>query len=176
MDIKLHLGCGKRHLPGYVHIDRRKLDHVDHVCDFTRDRLPYGDDEVDLIYAAHVIEHVERPRLQIVFDEWHRVLKPDIGVLRLSVPDFNVIATLYLDHGVSLIRLWGFILGRQNYPENTHYTVWDYELLAYVLTENGFYGARRWEPSDVLPPEFNDYSYARYNGICASLNLEVTAI
>ena len=29
--MKLHLGCGKRNIPGFVHIDAVDYPHVDHV-------------------------------------------------------------------------------------------------------------------------------------------------
>ena len=28
---KLHIGCGDRYIPGFIHIDVRKLPHVDYV-------------------------------------------------------------------------------------------------------------------------------------------------
>ena len=27
--VKLHLGCGKRFIPGYVHVDLARFDHID---------------------------------------------------------------------------------------------------------------------------------------------------
>ena len=57
--MKLHLGCGKRHIPGFVHIDAVDYAHVDHVA--TIDNLGFiGDDSVDLIYNCHVLEHFRR--------------------------------------------------------------------------------------------------------------------
>lgn len=172
--MRLHVGCGERRLPGYQHVDLRHLHGLDAVADLVH--MPFGTDSVVEVYACHMLEHIKRPAVPALLWEWSRVLKSHEGVLRLAVPDFNMIATLYLDCGVSLVRLWGYILGRQNYPENTHYTVWDYELLAYVVTECGFYDAKTWHPGDVFPRGYNDYSYSRYNGYDCSLNLMATAI
>ena len=34
--LKLHLGCGKRFIPGFVHVDQVSFPHVDHVTDLRR--------------------------------------------------------------------------------------------------------------------------------------------
>mgnify|MGYP001300099194 CR=1 FL=1 len=31
--LKIHLGCGKRHIAGFVHVDQSTFPHVDHVQD-----------------------------------------------------------------------------------------------------------------------------------------------
>ena len=57
--MKLHIGCGKKYLDGYKHLDVINFDHVDFVCD-TR-KLPIIENEsVSEIYACHILEHVER--------------------------------------------------------------------------------------------------------------------
>src|SRR4051794_18403883 len=90
---KLHLGCGQRHIPGFLHVDARPLPHVDIVTQL--DRLPmFPDDSAALIYASHVLEHFPRHATLAVLSEWRRVLTPG-GVLRLAVPDFEKIVEVY---------------------------------------------------------------------------------
>ena len=73
--MKLHLGCGKRHIPGFVHIDAVEYPHVDHVA--TIDHLGFlPDDSVELIYNCHVLEHFRRNDVARVLREWRRVLRP----------------------------------------------------------------------------------------------------
>ena len=72
-------------------------------------------------------------------------------------------------------RIIGPLAGRQDYPANTHYMVYDFEYLAWTLGGAGFYDIRRWYPAVVLPEDFDDYSKARINGRLISLNLEATA-
>ncbi len=50
--MKLHLGCGRRHIPGFVHIDVVDHPHIDHQCSV--DSLSFlADDSVELIYNCH---------------------------------------------------------------------------------------------------------------------------
>ena len=91
--MKLHLGCGKRFIPGYVHIDAVDYPHIDHIT--TIDNLSFiGDNSVDVIYNCHVLEHFKRRDVSRVLKEWRRVLKPD-GILRVSVPNFATICQIY---------------------------------------------------------------------------------
>ena len=66
-------------------------------------------------------------------------------------------------------------MGRQDYPANTHYVVYDYEYLAWELSLAGFYDIRRWEPEAVFPADYDDYSRARINDMAISLNVEGVA-
>jgi radical SAM protein with 4Fe4S-binding SPASM domain len=54
---RLELGCGSTKEPGFVGVDRFALPGVDVVANLD-DRLPFGDDSVDLVYASHSLEHV----------------------------------------------------------------------------------------------------------------------
>ena len=85
--MKLHLGCGKRYIEGFTHIDLAKYDHID--FEMPVDKLNiFSNNSIDEIYASHVIEYFDRDKVKIVLEEWYRVLKPG-GLLRLAVPNFN---------------------------------------------------------------------------------------
>lgn len=94
--MKLHLGCGKRHIPGFVHIDAVDYPHVDHVA--TIDNLSFiADDSVDVIYNCHVLEHFKRRDVGRVLRVWHRVLKPGGNPAYLSArfrPDLRGLPAL----------------------------------------------------------------------------------
>lgn len=134
-----------------------------------------GNGEAELVYACHVLEHFSMSKGTTVqaLVEWCRVLVPG-GTLRLSVPDFGEITRLYHEEGVHLDRIHGLLYGGQNYDTNIHPTAWDYETLADYLRGSGFFDIRRWDPFDVHPHEFHDFSLARINKQLISLNVEAT--
>lgn len=60
-----------------------------------RKTLPFNDESVDFIYSSHLIEHLRKDEAESVLKECFHVLKRD-GLIRLSVPDLQVMATSYL--------------------------------------------------------------------------------
>lgn len=173
--MKLHLGCGKRYIPGFIHIDAVDYPHVDHVT--TIDDLSFiADNSVDLIYNCHVLEHFKRREVKRVLKEWKRVLKPG-GILRTSVPDFAKLCEVYQQYG-DLELVIGPLFGRQDYLYNFHYNVFDYKTLSKILEEVGFVEIRRYDWRETEHADIDDYSQAyiphmdKENGILISLNVE----
>jgi len=173
--MKLHLGCGKRHIEGFVHVDVIAHDHVDYVCGI--DSLPaFADESVELIYNCHVLEHFHRQRVPAVLREWRRVLKPG-GLLRIAVPDFEALCALYGETG-DLSLVVGSLYGRQDYVYNIHYTTYDFPTLKAVLEEAGFRDVARFDWRRTEHAQVDDFSQAYYphmdkdNGRLLSLNVE----
>jgi SAM-dependent methyltransferase len=176
--MKLHIGCGKRFIPGFVHVDVLPLPHVDHVTDAKR--LSFATDgTVDLIYAAHVLEHFGRYEFKDVLREWFRVLKPG-GVLRLSVPDFRACAAIYYEKGLAdgLTGLLGLIIGGQRDDFDYHKMIFDEPFLSAALKEVGFRDTRPWDWRTTEHRHIDDFSQAylphldKEHGRLMSLNLE----
>lgn len=153
---KVHLGCGTRRLLGYIHVDARDLPGIDYVA--TADKLPFENNSIDELYFCHGIEHIEQDKLDYVLGEFYRVLKYH-GILRLAVPDFSAINYLY-DKGVQLDRAVGLLMGRQDYPQNLHYNVFDFETQASILRKNRYFDIKSWSPDEIFPSDYHDYSYA----------------
>jgi len=173
--MKLHLGCGSRYIPGYIHIDVVNYPHIDHVA--TIDCLSFiSDDSVDVIYNCHVLEHFKRREVTRVLKEWHRVLKPG-GVLRTSVPNFSSICEVYQRYG-DLGMVIGPLFGRQDYLYNIHYNVFDFASLRNNLAEAGFTAVRQYDWRETEHAHLDDYSQAyvphmdKDMGILISLNVE----
>lgn len=175
--MKLHLGCGKRHIPGFTHIDAVEYPHVDHVA--TIDNLSFIQNaSVDLIYTCHVLEHFRRKDVARVLREWWRVLIPG-GTLRVSVPDFARLCDVY-QKTQDLNQVIGPIFGRQDYLYNIHYNVFDETSLRALLTDCGFGTVRRYDWRGTEHASIDDYSQAyvphmdKVNGMLISLNVEAT--
>ena len=92
--MKLHLGCGKRYLEGYIHVDIAEFEHIDYQLPID-DLSTFKDNTAEEIYASHVLEYFDRNDVINVLTEWKRVLKPS-GVLRLAVPNFPKLVEVYL--------------------------------------------------------------------------------
>ena len=174
-EIKLHLGCGKRYIRGFVHIDYCDFPHIDFKRDVS-DLSIYQDNSVDLIYASHVLEHFKRYKIDSVLNEWYRVLKSG-GILRLAVPDFESIITIYKKYE-DLDLIMGMLYGGQDYEHNFHYLAFDFKYLSKKLKKVGFKDVYRYEWQDTIHKDYDDFSQSyiphmdKKNGILVSLNVE----
>jgi predicted SAM-dependent methyltransferase len=180
--MKLHLGCGKRYIPGFIHIDLCDMTHIDYR--HSVDSLPmFQDGTAELIYASHVFEYFDRQQAASVLAEWHRVLMPE-GVLRLAVPDFQVLIDVYNRTG-ELSSILGPLYGRMvvqggNNKEQIHYhrTVYDFYSLKKLLEENGFTDVHRYDWRQTIHKDYDDFSQAYFphmdkeHGLLISLNVE----
>tara|TARA_B100001248_G_C27337556_1_gene434604 strand:+ start:123 stop:785 length:663 start_codon:yes stop_codon:yes gene_type:complete len=122
--VKIHLGCGKNALDDFMNFDNNIFLLFKHVpliekllglfnfvpkwfcefiaiakkndiryCDASK-RLPFKDSTVDLIYSCHMLEHLDKKESNTFFEESYRVLK-DNGLMRIVVPDFNILIEKY---------------------------------------------------------------------------------
>jgi SAM-dependent methyltransferase len=85
--MKLNLGCGMRHMPEYINVDRHSAANPDLLCDLELMPWPWNDNSADVILLTHVLEHLgQTPNafLQIM-QELYRVLKP-LGNIVIKVP------------------------------------------------------------------------------------------
>lgn len=172
------MGCGKRNFgPDWIHIDGANLEHIDYhsieKLDFLRDST------VDLIYASHVLEYFDREEVKETLKEWRRVLKPG-GVLRLAVPDFYSMSSLYVDKQIRLEQIIGPLYGRMKMNDSFiyHKTVYDFEELKKTLENSGFSNVQRYDWRLTEHSELDDHSQAylphmdKENGTLISLNVE----
>jgi len=182
--IQLHLGCGKKFIPGFIHIDLDDYPHIDYRHEISR--LPmFKNNSVDLIYCCHAFEYFDREEVKGVLREWRRVLKPG-GILRLAVPDFEAIAKVYLKYGKNLGHrgILGPLYGRIKIKTKTgekfiyHKTVYDFKSLKKVFKTAGFKNIHRYDWRKTIHKDYDDFSQAyiphmqKNKGLLISLNVE----
>jgi len=79
----IDIGCGgNKQVPWALGVDKYPCAGVDVVTDL-EDMLPFKDNEVDQVFAVHVLEHIHD--IIGLMNEIHRVLKPD-GMLHVLSP------------------------------------------------------------------------------------------
>jgi len=174
---RLHIGCGEKYIPGFIHIDTRKFAHVDYVT--PADRLDmFEDNSVDLIYASHILEHFRRHEIRRVLGEWYRVLKPH-GILRLAAPDFEAIVKVYKKYK-DMELIMGLLYGGQEYEYNFHHVAFDFKYLKKILKNVGFKNIHRYDWKKTVHKDYDDFSQAyiphmeKEHGILMSLNVEAS--
>lgn len=166
--LRLHVG-GEQVKAGWKILNVRVGEGVDYVgdcCDLGR----FEDGSVEEIYASHVLEHLGYvQKLPRSLAEFHRVLAPG-GVLRISVPDFEVLCRLFLDPRLSAeerFHVMRMAFGGQTDPYDFHQVGLTYEFLGGYLQAAGF-------PAWERVPEFglfDDDSALRMRGSLISLNV-----
>jgi predicted SAM-dependent methyltransferase len=175
--VKLHLGCGPRCIPGFVHVDLGHYPHVDHVQD-VRNLAIFADGSAELIYASHVLEYFDWQEALEVLKEWRRVLQTG-GLLRLAVPDWSALLWVYR-RTHCLAGIEGPLYGRMEVEGQVlyHRSVYDYATLSTLLRLSGYRRIRRWVWRDTEHAGVDDCSQSYYphmakdDGVLLSLNLE----
>ena len=176
---KLHLGCGNRYLPGYIHIDIDNYEHID-INSSINDLNMFKDNSVNEIYSSHSLEYFDIFEVEDVLEEWKRVLCSG-GILRLAVPDFENLNKVY-EKTKKIKNVIGPIMGRwpiSNERILYHKQIFDEESLKNLLEKKGFIKIRRWDFGELraLDPNYDDHSRAYFphmdfeNGIHLSLNI-----
>lgn len=184
MEIKLHLGCGERYIPGFIHVDIADYPHIDYKRDIS-DLSVFADESVDLIYCCHALEYFDKEEAQEkVLPEWYRVLKHG-GILLLAVPDFEAIVKVYLkykdlNHQGILGPLYGRMKVKTPQGEKIiyHKTVYDFNSLKKLLESTGFKNIHRYDWRQTIHKDYDNFSQAyiphmdKDHGILISLNVK----
>jgi ubiquinone/menaquinone biosynthesis C-methylase UbiE len=98
--MRLHLGCGKRRLEGWLNCDLHDSD-----MDMDIRVLPFEDNSADEILAVHVCEHFYVHDILNVLKEWHRVLKTG-GKIALELPCLDKVIAHFINGSPANMTLW----------------------------------------------------------------------
>ena len=181
--MKLHLGGGKRYIPGFVHIDINPFPHIDYVHDISK--LPMiKSNSCELIYFSHGIEYFDREEIKDILKEWKRVLNKG-GTIRLAVPDFEALINVYKKYR-DINKVLGPLFGRWEITKNGkikvlyHKTVYDFKNIKDVLETAGFKKVKQYDWRKTIHKDYDDYSQSyvphmqKETGLLISLNVEAT--
>ena len=177
--IKLNLGCWTRNFGSdWTHIDGC---HLPHIVSHDIVNLPYENNSVDTIYASHVFQYFNRQDGLELLKKWFSKIK-DGGTLRIAVPDFKSMVTLYLNGGYSLDSFLGPLYGKMQMDEEIiyHKSTYDFESLSKMLEEVGFKNIKLYDWKQTDHANFDDHSQSylpkmnKENGTLISLNIEAT--
>jgi SAM-dependent methyltransferase len=154
--LRIHLGCGKRVMAGWVNVDCFRGPGIDMVGDL-RSPLPFADGSARMIYSEHVLEHLQLEDARRLLRECQRVLAPE-GILRIGVPDAEIYFKAYisgdqsffndLQHlggAVSPLRTPIEVINHMFRMGPHHLFAWDWPTLNLALTEAGFVSTRKCE-------------------------------
>jgi predicted SAM-dependent methyltransferase len=163
--LKLHIGCGQVHFPGWVHLDEnRVLPHLDAVW-HANDPLPCEDGSCEFIYSEHFLEHLTVEQSRFFLRQCHRALRPG-GVVRIAMPDMADCLRHYVDgnwqqqpwlekYGYTWIRT-GCEYVNVTFREWGHQWLYDHEELRRRLSEAGFQNIRDAASQQSESPELRN--------------------
>lgn len=106
-----------------------------HYLDITR-RWPFRDGSLSVIYSSHVIEHLLLHEARSCLHEARRCLSDD-GLLRLSVPDLDLLINEYRPED-SLRWATAFFEANERSVKNMHHFMYNFASISQLLREAGF--------------------------------------
>lgn len=91
----INLGCGHRYHAAWTNVDLQPADPSILRVDLGKP-LPFADGSFDAVYHSNVLEHIRRPQAAAFMAECARICRSG-GILRVAVPDLEVICRIYLE-------------------------------------------------------------------------------
>lgn len=115
--MKLNVGSGYTHIPGFKRVDVDEKCKPDYLLDI-RDLSSIPDNSVEEIYTAHTLEHIFLVELFPTVRGFCRVLKPG-GLITVIVPDGEAVTEDWVNGKIKPDYFEKILLGAQ--PNATPY-------------------------------------------------------
>lgn len=137
----IDLGCGSpedsyRTAEGEVlRVDIRENVNPDYRCDIRM--TPFANDEFDVVFSSHTLEHFSRMEAEDVLSEMIRIMKKPAGELRLVLPNIKWAAQHIMNNEIDSDVI-NVLYGAQTYQENFHKMGYTPEMLEQFLRQKGF--------------------------------------
>jgi predicted O-linked N-acetylglucosamine transferase (SPINDLY family)/predicted SAM-dependent methyltransferase len=171
-EMRLHIG-GRDKKPGWTVLNINPGPNVDVVGD-VRDLSAFRNNSIAVIYASHVLEHVDQQTMHVVLRDIRRILRKPGGRLMISVPDLEVLCRMLLRGDIGAqgrLHVMRMMFGGQVDRHDYHQIGLYFEYLRDLLKSAGFHDIQRVESFGL----FDDTSdYAPY-GTRISLNVIAAA-
>lgn len=144
---KLEIGPGKSKIDSdWITVNIVKTPCTDIISEWGKTPLPFEDNEFDLVYSSHCLEHIPWHDTIFALKDAYRILNSG-GILEIWVPDFEYIVNCYKSkkcgdnwrkyNEESDYMKW--VNGRIfTYGESPHHCVFDHDYLQMCLIESGF--------------------------------------
>jgi hypothetical protein len=184
LDLRLNLGCGTRHLEGYINVD--KFGSPEYQLDLETFPWPWEDNSVAEIEMSHVLEHLGQQTevyLKII-QEIYRICKPGAKV-HIKVPHHRHDNLLHDPTHVRPITVYGLSMFSQKFNQER-------QAKGYPTTPLGIYLGVDFElvETNYIPSEIwykleteraNDTEYllqqsALYNNLIQEVDMTLVAI
>ena len=166
--LRLHIG-GRQVKRGWKILNIQPAEGVDFVGD-AADLSQIDDEMFDEVYASHVIEHLgHREEPPAALKGICRILKPG-GVLRLSVPDLDVLCKLFVREDLDInakFSVMRIMFGGQSDDYDFHKVGLTWDFLRYFLSVAGFRTLTKVADFGI----FDDFSSYKCGGVPISLNV-----
>ncbi|MDY0321741.1 MAG: methyltransferase domain-containing protein [Arcobacteraceae bacterium] len=132
----VYIGCGNDIQDGFIHVNIRKLDHVDIVCDAWSVSKHLQD--INHIYSRHMLEHLTNFEADRALRDWYKALAVG-GTIRIIVPNMDFHCKQWLeaewneetlrnkhsDAQHSFAGFWGWQAECDPWSDDYNTTYWD---------------------------------------------------
>lgn len=177
---QLHLGCGKRNIPGFINVDIQEYPHIHYKADIKS--LPmFEDNSIDLIYTSASFQYFDREEGEKALREWHRVLKKG-GILRISTVDFDRLVEVYQKYNNNIDLIIGPMYGKIPLGDDCgylyHKIVYNGKAFRELLEKSGFVDIKEYDWRQTIHKDYDDQSQAyvphmdKEHGILIMQNME----